>query len=289
MNIRSKTAPSASSRAPRRALGVALLFLQAAACGRDAPGGAATSSAASPATGLAPSFAESSLGKQAAGSTVQPSPRAASPSGAPSPGGATSFGGAPSPGGATSLGGAPSPGGALYPASASAAPSSSRGEGAPSASALLAAKPADPLNKTRPPTTSADLDERASHLLDALVQGDAALADDFFFPKAPFVPLKDVADPARYFDQLLATYHRDVKALRAEQKDWSGATFASFELGTTPTWVAPGKEYNKIGYFRTFGGKLRYRVGDKNKEIAVSTIISWDGRWYVTHLSPIRH
>jgi hypothetical protein len=147
----------------------------------------------------------------------------------------------------------------------------------------------DPANKTRPPATSADLDERASHLLDAIVHNDPGVADDFFFPKAPFLPLKDVGDPGRYFDQLLAVYHRDIRSLHAERKDWTGATFVSFELGSAPTWVAPGKEYNKIGYFRTFGGKVRYRLGDKPKELAVSTIISWDGRWYVTHLSPIRH
>jgi hypothetical protein len=147
----------------------------------------------------------------------------------------------------------------------------------------------DPSNKTRPPLASADLDLRAAHLLDAIAANDPATADDFFFPKAPFIPLKDVSDPAQYFDQLLATYHRDIRALHAERKDWAGVTFVSFELGTTPTWVAPGKEYNKIGYFRTFGGKLRYRIGEKVKELAVSTIISWDGRWYVTHLMPIRH
>jgi hypothetical protein len=149
--------------------------------------------------------------------------------------------------------------------------------------------PPDPANKLRPPLTSADLEERAAHLLEAVAKKEPALADDFFFPKAPFIPLKDVADPGRYFDQLLATYHHDVAALHAERKDWSGVAFVSFELGTPPTWVAPGKEYNKIGYFRTFGGKLRYRVSDKTKEINVSTIISWGGRWYVTHLSPIRH
>ena len=160
---------------------------------------------------------------------------------------------------------------------------------ASSESAPPAESPPDPANKLRPPLTSADLEERAAHLLEAVAKKEPALADDFFFPKAPFIPLKDVADPGRYFDQLLATYHRDVAALHAERKDWTGVAFVSFDLGTPPTWVAPGKEYNKIGYFRTFGGKLRYRVGDKTKEINVSTIISWGGRWYVTHLSPIRH
>jgi hypothetical protein len=147
----------------------------------------------------------------------------------------------------------------------------------------------DPENKSLPPLTSGDLTERAGHLFRAIAEDQPALADDFFFPKEPFIPLKDVADPGRYFDQLLATYHRDIVALHAQRKDWSGAKFASFELGTKPGWVAPGKEYNKIGYYRTFRGKLTYDIGERNREILVATIISWDGRWYVTHLAPLTH
>jgi hypothetical protein len=167
--------------------------------------------------------------------------------------------------------------------------STAAGSAAPSASSAAARTPGDPANKTRPPLTSEDLEERAAQLLDAVMRNDPPSADAFFFPKAPFIPLKDVADPGRYFDQLLATYHRDIRTLHAQRNDWTGAAFVSFELGTAPTWVAPGKEYNRIGYFRTFGGKLRYRIGDKTKEMIVSTIISWDGRWYVTHLLPMRH
>jgi hypothetical protein len=147
----------------------------------------------------------------------------------------------------------------------------------------------DPENRTKPPLSSADLTERAEHLFRAIVESDASLGDDFFFPREPFIPLKDVEDAGRYHAQLLATYHRDIRELHAKRKDWSGSTFASFELGTPPTWVAPGKEYNKVGYFRTFHGKLRYRTADRTTEIDVGTIISWDGRWYVTHLLPIRH
>jgi hypothetical protein len=147
----------------------------------------------------------------------------------------------------------------------------------------------DPDNRRMPALTSPDLTERARHLFQAIVENQPALADDFFFPKEPFIPLKDVADPGRYFDQLIATYHRDVASLHAKRKDWSGAAFVSFELGTTPGWVAPGKEYNKIGYFRTFRGKLTYSIGDSTRDMSVTTIISWDGRWYVTHLAPIQH
>jgi len=147
----------------------------------------------------------------------------------------------------------------------------------------------DPENGAKPPLASEDLSERAAHLLHAVVENDPSSGDDFFFPRDPFIPLKDVKDPGGYHAQLLAAYHRDIRELHAKRKDWSGASFVSFELGTPPTWVAPGKEYNKIGYFRTFHAKLRYRLGDRTAEIDVGTIISWDGRWYVTHLLPIRH
>jgi hypothetical protein len=148
---------------------------------------------------------------------------------------------------------------------------------------------ADQDNRAKPPLTSQDLSERAEHLLRAIAENEPTLADDFFFPKEPFVPLKDVQDPARYHAQLLATFHRDIREIHSKRRDWTGTTFAAFELGTPPTWVAPGKEYNKIGYYRTFHGKLRFRTGERTAEIDVGTIISWDGRWYVTHLLSIHH
>lgn len=143
-------------------------------------------------------------------------------------------------------------------------------------------------NATRPADSSEELTERARHLFDAIAGNRPDAADDFFFPREPFIPLKDVRDPARYFDELLATYHRDVRHLHASRRSWDGAKFVSFELGSRPKWVKPGEEWNKIGYFRTFGGKLRYEIGGRTRVLDVHTIISWDGRWYVTHLSAIR-
>jgi hypothetical protein len=145
----------------------------------------------------------------------------------------------------------------------------------------------DPENRQRPQIESADLAERARHLLEAISTGDLSRGDDFFFPRAPFLPLKDVRDPGRYFDQLLATYHRDIRDLHASRRDWGAAKFVSFAIGTTPTWVAPGREYNRIGYYRTFGGKLRWQNERSSGTIDVATIISYHGRLFVTHLAPI--
>jgi hypothetical protein len=146
----------------------------------------------------------------------------------------------------------------------------------------------DPQNRQKPDIESDELTDRASHLLEAIATGRPERGDDFFFPRAPFLPLKDVGDPGRYFDQLLATYHRDIRELRASRRDWESPRLVSFAIGSTPTWVAPGHEYNRIGYYRTFHGRLRWQSERSSGTIDVSTIISYHGRWYITHLAPIR-
>jgi len=151
------------------------------------------------------------------------------------------------------------------------------------------AEPGAPENRELPATSSDELGERAKLLFDAVAQGKPELADDFFFPREPFLVLKDVRDPSRYHAELLSSYHRGIRDLHARRRSWEGATFRSFELGTTPRWVKPGEEWNKIGYHRTYRGKIRYVVAGHERTIEVHTLISWDGRWYVTHLQPIHH
>jgi hypothetical protein len=147
----------------------------------------------------------------------------------------------------------------------------------------------DAENAKLPPSSSDELTERARHLFDAVVQGKPELADDFFFPREPFLSLKDVANPARYHAQLVAAFHHDLRDLHASRRSWEGATFQSIELGTVPRWVKPGEEWNKIGYHRTYRAKLRFSIAGRVRWIEVHTVISWDGRWYVTHLSPVHH
>ncbi len=155
---------------------------------------------------------------------------------------------------------------------------------------LGAAPPAElPKNDVRPPLSSADLTERAHHLFDAIVRGKPELADDFFFPREPFLELKDVADPSKYHAGLLRSYHLNVKELHDQRRSWDGATFRSFELGSPPRWVKPGEEWNRIGYYRTFSAKLRYEVSGASRTLEVHTIISWDGHWFVTHLAAVHH
>jgi hypothetical protein len=189
--------------------------------------------------------------------------------------------------GALPSGSAPAPTASTAPV---AAPAADDG-GAPDAAAPEAAGTDDagaapPLvadNKVTP-TEGAELAERARGLFEAIVKNEPERAEAFWFPRAPFIPLKDVKDPGKYWDQLHKTYVHDVHALHKKRKSWDGAELVGFEGWSHPKWVPPGDEANKIGYYRAFHGKLHYKIGGAPGEIDVHTIITWQGRWYVTHL-----
>ncbi len=162
-------------------------------------------------------------------------------------------------------------------------------DGGPSDSGATATtRPFVANNKVLPPLESEELTLRAKKLLDAIVHDDPAIGESFWFPKEPFIPLKDVKGPDKYWNNLHATYERDIHALHRKRKSWEGATFVSFKMGSTPKWVPPGDEANKIGYYRSFRGKLTYRIDEKNTTIEVHTIISWQGEWFITHLSKFK-
>lgn len=177
---------------------------------------------------------------------------------------------------------------------ASAAPPVSASASAPAPAASAAPSPAPSAAPAAPPPVVADnkveptegqeLADRARALLDAVAKDDPTLGDPFWFPREPFTPLKDVKEPDKYWQQLHRTYAADIHALHRKRKSWDGVEFVSFEGWSKPKWVKPGDEANKIGYYRAFHGKLRFKVGDDPGEIDVHTIITWQGRWYCTHL-----
>jgi hypothetical protein len=139
------------------------------------------------------------------------------------------------------------------------------------------------------PTAGQELQDRARGLFEAIVRDEPERAEAFWFPKEPFIPLKDVKDPGKYWNQLHRTYVNDVHVLHKKRKSWDGAEFVKFEGWAREKWVPPGDEANHIGYYRAFHGKLRYKAGGEDEEMDVHTIITWQGRWYVTHLRKIKH
>jgi hypothetical protein len=157
--------------------------------------------------------------------------------------------------------------------------------GEPAAAAAPAPIVAD--NKVEP-TEGPELLERARALLEAVARDEPERAEALWFPKEPFIPLKDVKDPGKYWEQLHRAYRNDIHALHKKRASWDRAELVSFAGWSHPKWVKPGDEANHIGYYRAFNGKLRYRAGGEDGELEVHTMITWQGRWYCTHLRKIK-
>jgi hypothetical protein len=50
--------------------------------------------------------------------------------------------------------------------------------------------------------------------------------------------------------------------------------------------MKPGKEGNRVGYFRVLRSKLRIGLPEgRERTLELTSLISWRGEWYVVHLS----
>lgn len=132
----------------------------------------------------------------------------------------------------------------------------------------------------RPPV--GDAAERAERLFEAILRDDPEHARDFFFPLEPFLVLKGIADPARYWNVLWGHYERDIHALHEEIPET--ATFERFVMTRRGGWVERRQEANALPYWASRHDWISYRVGQEERRFEVRTLINWGPRWYVTHL-----
>ena len=146
-----------------------------------------------------------------------------------------------------------------------------------------------------PQASGAAFAARVAALWKAIVIDDPDAAMPFFFPLAAYEQVKDVGNPAGdWKHRLVAAYAHDIHALHARLpggggKEYAGPQFVAFDVPEAQArWVEPGEEYNRIGYFRVFGSKLRYRSEGTEQTFDVKSLISWRGQWYVVHLSAIK-
>jgi hypothetical protein len=172
-----------------------------------------------------------------------------------------------------------------------------------------AAAPASTVPETGSPPTASDSSSALGQTQDmpsadgASFRAHAALlwraiADDnpdaampLFFPLGAYQQVKDVGDPAADWNhRLVAAFRHDIHALHAKLgADATAATFVSLDVPSgRARWVLPGEEWNKIGYYRVFGAKIRYGVNGEAHTFDVKSLISWRGEWFVVHLSAIR-
>ncbi|UJR82561.1 hypothetical protein [Sandaracinus amylolyticus] len=145
------------------------------------------------------------------------------------------------------------------------------------------------LTEAPPRPGPGDIDERARRLIQAIAQDQPALAHDFFLSREAFRAIKGIADPDGLYDRIFRMYEDDIHELHAQLgADASRAEFVRFELSRRRAWVRLREESNRLPYWAQRHNWLVYRVGDEERRIEVRTMIAWDDRWYITHLSEFR-
>ena len=157
-----------------------------------------------------------------------------------------------------------------------------------------------PQTHDMPQASGAAFEARVAALWKAIVLDDPEAGMPFFFPLAAYQQVKDVANPAADWKlRLVAAYAHDIHALHARLTEGADqgnhqadqdkrARLTALEVPESRArWVEPGEEYNKIGYFRVFGSRLRYET-DAAHAFDVKSLISWRGQWYVVHLSAVK-
>lgn len=145
-----------------------------------------------------------------------------------------------------------------------------------------------PQTEARPSSTDERFKRRMQRLADAIRSGDAESARSSFFPLVAYALVKDVAKPERdYRYRLLSNFERDVREYRkALGRDAEHAELLAVDVPEARVeWMKPGKEGNRLGYFRVLRSRLRFRLQDgKERNFELTSLISWRGEWYVVHL-----
>lgn len=190
---------------------------------------------------------------------------------------------------------ASSPPAPTAPPSAESAPAVVASSGvAPAGAALVAPELLDaagkplPQTEDKPRTDSPFFQAAARRLFEAIVADDADLALPFFFPVVAYEQVKDVKNPARDWEyRLIASFRRQLHEYhRGLGRHRDKATFVRLEVPEARAeWMKPGREGNRIGYYRVLRSKLVYADHEgKERSLEVTSLISWRGEWYLVHL-----
>lgn len=116
------------------------------------------------------------------------------------------------------------------------------------------------------------------------------IAKSAFFPKAAYIRLKMIADPASdYKTRLLDQFYLDISAAHRylgnslSKDQFLGIVVPSWNAN----WVTPGRCYSNTGYFHVPNSRLLYRRDGQVYSIGIASLISWRGQWYVVHMGAV--
>ena len=140
------------------------------------------------------------------------------------------------------------------------------------------------------PSFGAPLHHQMSTLVRAIMHDSTRLGAGVFFPEAAYVAMKTGAIPYPsndYEHRLVSFFNLDLATYR--QRLFVGARTTLLRVDANAAfaqWIAPGECENKIGYWHVPGVRLVFRRNGAIVSVAVDSLISWRGVWYVVHLGP---
>ncbi len=136
-----------------------------------------------------------------------------------------------------------------------------------------------------PPASSAELPLRMRHLLEAIAQDNAELANDALFPRDAYISTRDAADPQKAWEKRLSgAFRRAVERTHKRTKGMENAKFVSFELGHSIAQLTPKKHDFKRPLWRVKHSKLTFTIEGRQRHLDIAEMTAWRGAWYVTRL-----
>lgn len=140
------------------------------------------------------------------------------------------------------------------------------------------------------PSFGATLTNQMRLLARSITANSSSLAMNVFFPEAAYVQMKmgEISAPSSdYVDRLVAFYRLDVGAYHQKLIGDTGATFLRVNANAyLARWIPAGACENRIGYWHVPGVRLVWEKSHHVVSVAVASLISWRGTWYVVHLGP---
>lgn len=161
------------------------------------------------------------------------------------------------------------------------------------ATLLLGTSPASSTTlapQSREPAFGASLTARMSTLWNDLAIDSPSMGERLFFPESAYVLMKTGRIPypvSDYVDRLIGFFRLDVAAYHDYLFTHGPVAFVGINVNPADAlWIHPGWCENSVGYWHLPGVRLVYRQGSTVRSVAVASLISWHGVWYVVHLGP---
>lgn len=149
-----------------------------------------------------------------------------------------------------------------------------------------------PQTEQLPGTDSAFYKQLGETLFKAIVDNNPELLIPYFMPVQVYSVLKESKNPPRDWKyRLYAQLTRDIARYhRLLGKNRARARFVGLDVNPEDAiWMKPGREYNKLSYYRLFGSRIRYTdPRGRERSFELSALFSWRGEWYIVHLNGLK-